>query len=101
MKDNTILKYVFIGMLLAWFIGIVSGILWTTTYYERTTQAPDTPQAVVIEKRVPMSIRELQAFLCEAGHSRYKCAIDGKWGKQTAKALDNWLCDRYYKESKK
>ncbi len=32
------------------------------------TQAPDTLQAVVIEKRVPMSIRELQTFLDEAGH---------------------------------
>lgn len=45
-------------------------------------------------ERVIMSIRELQAALNAREHSRYKCEVDGKWGPQTAKALDNYICDR-------
>ena len=46
-----------------------------------------------------MSIRETQTALNAQGHSRYKCKVDGKWGPETAKALDNYICDRNYKES--
>ena len=56
----------------------------------RTTTAP--------VKQI-MSIRETQTALNAQGHSRYKCKVDGKWGPETAKALDNYICDRNYKES--
>ena len=46
-----------------------------------------------------MSIRETQTALNAIGHSRYKCKVDGKWGPETAKALENFICDRNYKES--
>ena len=54
---------------------------------------------VVIEKKVPMSVRETQEFLNDQGHSRYKCKVDGIPGPETFKALDNWLNDQHYKES--
>ena len=80
---------------------IVSASLSICVWANSVKEDARSPVEVVIEKRVPMSIRELQRFLCEAGHSRYKCEIDGKWGNETAIALDNYICDRYYKESLK
>ena len=43
-----------------------------------------------------MSIRELQTFLNEQDDpwGRYKCGIDGKMGKETLTAWDNYICDR-------
>ena len=51
--------------------------------------------------KVPMSITELQTFLNEQHDpwGRYECKIDGKYGQETAKALDNYLCDQNYKRS--
>ena len=45
-----------------------------------------------------MSIRELQQALNAQGHSRYDCEVDGKWGPETAQALENYICDRYAKK---
>ena len=63
----------------------------------RATDSPASVQTTPV--RVIMSVRELQAALNAKGHSRYTCEVDGKWGSETAKALDNFICDRNYKES--
>ena len=47
-----------------------------------------------IVKEVPMSIANLQSYLNRQGHSRYRCTVDGKYGPETAQALENYLCDR-------
>lgn len=44
-----------------------------------------------------MSIRELQTALNAKGHSRYRCEVDGKMGKETLKAWSNYICDRQAK----
>lgn len=61
--------------------------------------APDSPveQRTTLEP-VIMSIRELQQALNDKGHSRYKCEVDGRMGKETLKAWDNWICDRQAKK---
>ena len=43
-----------------------------------------------------MSIRELQQALCDKDDpwGRYQCKVDGKWGSETAQALENYICDR-------
>ena len=47
-----------------------------------------------------MSIRETQTALNAIGHPRYYCGeVDGKPGPLYFKALDNYICDRNYKES--
>ena len=56
--------------------------------------APQTAVETISAEKVPMSIRELQTFLNEAGHSRYKCDVDGKMGPKTLKAWSNYICDR-------
>ena len=69
-------------------------------YCNMAHKATDRPQeAITVVKRGIMSIRELQTFLNEKGHSRYACKVDGKMGKETQRAWDNWICDRHYKES--
>ena len=83
------------------FIGI--GLICTVAYYGEQSMEAHTPPETACETRtvekVPMSVRELQTFLNEAGHSRYACEIDGKMGKETQKAWDNYICDQYAKES--
>lgn len=52
-------------------------------------------QTIVVEKPVPMSIRELQTFLNEQDDpwKRYVCSVDSVYGRETERALENWLCD--------
>ncbi len=61
-------------------------------------QAPQAPATAITapEQRI-MSVRELQAFLNDKGHSRYACGVDGRMGKETQRAWDNWIMDRYAK----
>ena len=67
---------------------------------QRPQKASSSPVSVqTAPKHGIMSIRELQQALNDKGHSRYKCEVDGKWGPETAKALENYICDRNYKES--
>ena len=54
-------------------------------------------EIIIIEKKVPMSVRDLQEFLNEQGHSRYECEVDGVFGRETNQALENYLCDQYAK----
>jgi hypothetical protein len=60
-------------------------------------KATDSPVETIKEIKVPMSVRELQTFLNEAGHPRYACKIDGKMGGETQRAWDNYICDQYAK----
>lgn len=63
-------------------------------------EAPSSPvQTRTAPEQEIMSIREMQTFLNVQGHSRYACEVDGKWGPETARALENYICDRNYKES--
>ena len=58
-------------------------------------EAPRSPVSVqTAPEQQVMSIRELQTFLNEKGHSRYKCEIDGRIGPETLKAWSNYICDR-------
>ena len=59
-------------------------------------EAPRSPvKTITAEKRVIMSIREMQTFLNAQGHSRYYCGeVDGIPGPKLFKAIDNWVCDR-------
>lgn len=52
------------------------------------------PTAITAPEQQIMSIRELQTALNAQGHSRYKCEIDGRMGKETLKAWSNFICDR-------
>ncbi len=70
-------------------------IAWNT---KLKCDAVEPKVKIVVQKEI-MSIRELQTFLNEQGHSRYTCAIDGKMGKETLRAWSNYINDRYYKES--
>ena len=79
---------------------IVCGCLVIHVWANWGREAPSSPvQAITTPDKQIMSIREMQTFLNAQGHSRYKCKVDGKWGPETAKALDNFICDRNYKES--
>lgn len=79
---------------------IVCGCLSLHVWANMGREAPSSPveQRTTPDKQI-MSIRELQQALNAQGHSRYYCEVDGKWGPETAKALDNYICDRNYKES--
>ena len=67
-------------------------------YSQRPVALAKSVTKVEVQKEI-MSIRELQQALNDKGHSRYKCKVDGKWGGETAQALENYICDREYKES--
>jgi len=58
-------------------------------------EAEPAPVFKIVPQKVPMSVRELQTFLNEQGHVRYKCKVDGRMGKETQTAWDNYICDRY------
>ena len=75
---------------------IVCGSL--ALYSQRPVALAKSVTKVEVQKEI-MSIRELQQALNDKGHSRYKCKVDGKWGSETAQALENYICDREYKES--
>ena len=78
-------------------LAIGLGIVYTIALKCKVAHAKPVVK-VVVQKEI-MSIRELQQALNDKGHSRYKCKVDGKWGGETTQALDNYICDREYKES--
>lgn len=68
-------------------------------YCQQAHTAPQTPpETLSASEPVIMSIRELQQALNEKGHSRYKCEIDGRMGKETLRAWSNYICDRQAKK---
>ena len=75
--------------LIIYILVIICGCLYLL--YAGATVRDDHPAVI---KEVPMSIANLQSFLNRQGHSRYRCTVDGKYGPETAQALENWLCDR-------
>ena len=91
------------ALIFTFIMGMGVGLIGTAAYYGEQSMEAHTPPETACETRtvekVPMSVRELQTFLNEAGHSRYACEIDGKMGKETQKAWDNYICDQYAKES--
>ena len=102
MKTNTMLKSVLVGMILAWLIGIGSGIMWAVTYYERHIPAPQTPveqTSAIDDPNYVQSIGEAQRRLKKQGF--YKGRIDYKWGPQTEKAYCNWKATQAFKEFEK
>ncbi len=76
----------------------VSGVLGLLCYVKTGLGREARPVYVTKEVKKPMSIRELQTFLNDQGHPRYRCEIDGKYGRETGQALDNWLCDEQAKK---
>ena len=84
-----------VGIMAVIMIGMYCHIAHSTPL--RATHSPAQTTAAPVKQI--MSIRETQTALNAQGHSRYKCKVDGKWGPETAKALDNFICDRNYKES--
>ena len=65
--------------------------------HQRPIPAPDSPvsERTAAEPTI-MSIRELQQALNDTDDpwGRYECKVDGKWGSETAQALENYVCDR-------
>ena len=66
-------------------------------YSQRPIKAVSSPVSVLTapEGHI-MSIRELQQALNDKDDpwGRYECKVDGKWGSETAQALENYICDR-------
>jgi hypothetical protein len=91
------MKYI-TGILIGIIIGIIIANVTAPDFNEKAPHSPS--ETITAPKREIMSIRELQQALNDLGHSRYYCGeVDGIWGSKTAKALDNFICDRNYKES--
>ena len=83
---------------MVWMLIISLGVGALYCAYKGLTHNCPEPQTVVVKEI--MSIREQQTFLNAQGHSRYDCGeVDGKPGPLLFKALDNYICDRNYKES--
>lgn len=79
-----------IGIMFVIIVGMYCKIAHMSTFV-----APDSPPAIITAPELAiMSIRELQTALNAQGHSRYKCEVDGKMGKETLKAWSNYICDR-------
>ena len=65
--------------------------------HQRPIKAVSSPvQTRTTPEPTIMSIRELQQALNDTDDPwrRYKCKVDGKWGSETAQALENYICDR-------
>ncbi len=87
---NTLIYIMFIVL------GCCGVYIWANEIRKANSSPAQTTTTTV--KRI-MSIRELQQALNAQGHSRYSCEVDGCWGPETAKALENYCNDRNYKES--
>jgi len=65
--------------------------------HQRPIKAVSSPvQTRTTPEPTIMSIRELQQALNDTDDpwGRYECKVDGKWGSETAQALENYICDR-------
>ena len=76
---------------------IIVTALFCWQAHQRPIKAVSSPvQTRTASEPTIMSIRELQQALNDTDDpwGRYECKVDGKWGSETAQALENYICDR-------